>query len=188
MSRSLRGKCLVASPNLRDQNFYKTVVLVIEHGSHGAMGIVINRPSSILVSHALAKHFDLPGLPDLVFMGGPVEPEALLVLHNIPDLTEGETEISPGVLIGSSPDSFEEVMRKIAGQMEGLKFRIYSGCAGWAPQQLEGELAQGDWLPIDAPRDIPYHEDPYEIYPMLLQRVFEEHRILPHPDTDPQWN
>ncbi len=188
MTASLRGKCLVAAQHLRDPNFYKSVVLLIEHGDHGAMGLVINRPSSILVSHALAKHFELPHSRDVVYVGGPVEPAALLVLHNADDLSNEERSVCPNVYIGSSAEAFEEVVQRIASQCPELKYRIFSGCAGWSPGQLEGELARGDWYCVTPRGDVVYDQDPYELYPLLLHQVFEEHRILPHTAPNPQWN
>ncbi|MCH7689208.1 MAG: YqgE/AlgH family protein, partial [Planctomycetes bacterium] len=60
MCDSLRGQYLIAGKQLRDPNFFKTVVLIVEHGEDGAMGLVVNRPSSVTVGHALSEHFKLP--------------------------------------------------------------------------------------------------------------------------------
>ncbi|OYW24667.1 MAG: hypothetical protein B7Z55_01535 [Planctomycetales bacterium 12-60-4] len=188
MSESLRGQCLVAAKSLRDPHFFKTVVIIVEHGDHGAMGLVVNRPSSILVCNALAKHFSLPDADELVFLGGPVEPAALLILHNLEDLSEGERAVIPGVFIGSSADAFEEVVRRIGNADDTLQYRVFSGCAGWAPGQLEGEVANGDWHVVSPLADAAFCEDPYALYPRMLQRVFEEHRLLPHSSSDPAWN
>ncbi len=188
MSQSLRGQCLVAAKSLRDPHFFKTVVLIVEHGDHGAMGLVVNRPSSILVCHALPKQFELPNGGELVYVGGPVEPDALLILHNADDLSEGERPVASGVLIGSSAEAFEEVVRRIGHADAALRYRIFSGCAGWAPGQLEGEVESGDWHVAPPLPDLAYCDDPYDLYPRMLQRVFEEHRLLPHTSTDPQWN
>jgi len=188
MSEVLRGRCLIASRQLNDPNFSKTVVLIVEHGSHGAMGLVINRPSSILVSNALSKHFDLPEVSDLVYVGGPVEPAALLVLHNVSDLSGNEPEVVPDVYIGNSAESFEDVVRRVSEEDPALRFRIYSGCAGWAPGQLEGELERGDWHVATPVAQVVYHEDPYAVYELMLHRVLEERQILPPAPVDPQWN
>ncbi len=188
MPQSLRGRCLVAAPHLRDPNFFKSVVLIIEHGDHGAMGLVVNRPSTIVVSNALARHFELPDVEDLVYVGGPVEPAALLVLHNADDLAGEEREIVPGVFIGGSAEAFEEVVRRLAAHDAELQCRIFSGCAGWSPGQLEGEIARGDWYLLPAEHSVAFGDDPYDLYNRLLQRVFEQHRLLPDVQGDPQWN
>lgn len=189
MAKSLRGHCLIAAKHLRDPNFYKTVVLMIEHGQHGAMGLVINRPSSILVCHALAGHFhDLDEFEDLVYVGGPVEPSALLILHNAVDLSGGEKPVIPEVYIGNSQQAFEEVVHRAARRDETLKFRVFSGCAGWAPGQLEGELAQGDWYVLPAEPDWVYQDDPYSLYEQALQEVARSCRIVKEECPHPQWN
>lgn len=188
MTKSLSGQCLVASKHLRDPNFYKSAVLIVEHGSHGAMGLIINRPSSVLVRHALSEFFDLQAVKQPVYMGGPVEPRALLVLHNLRELAANERPVVPGVYIGNSENAFKEVMERASDGAHGLAFRIFSGCAGWAPNQLEGELERGDWHLAPACRELVFHDDPYEIYDAVMQKVFEANRLVPHTCRNPQWN
>jgi putative transcriptional regulator len=189
MAKSLRGQCLVAAKHLRDQNFYKTVVLIIEHGQHGAMGLVINRPSSLLVCHALAGHFQgLAELDDLVYFGGPVEQSALLMLHNAADLSGGDKPVVPEVFIGNSQHAFEEVVQRAGRRDPSLKFRVFSGCAGWAPGQLEGELARGDWYLFPASHQLVYHEDPYSLYEQVLQKVARQYRVVEAECPHPHWN
>src|SRR4029079_3436482 len=113
--------------------------------AEGAMGLVVNRPSSVTVAHALSEHFKLPETDDLVYVGGPVEPSALFVLHNSEELSADETAVVPGVYVGSSAHVFQTVVRQAAEGDPDLRFRIFSGCAGWGPGQLDGEVARGDW-------------------------------------------
>jgi putative transcriptional regulator len=188
MPESLRGNCLIAAKRLRDPNFYKTVVLMVEHGSDGAMGLVINRPSSVTVAHALSEHFNLPETDDLVYVGGPVEPSALFILHNSFELDRKESPLIPGVFVGSSADVFEEIVRSSAAGNPDLLFRIYSGCAGWAPNQLEGEIARGDWHSHPAEADAIFGHDPYMVWDKMIAKVYESNRILPLPAGNPEWN
>ncbi len=141
MNNSLRGQFLIANKHLKNTNFYKTVVLIVEHGDDGAMGVVVNRPSSVKVAHALAEHFDLPDDDNVVYLGGPVEPGALFILHNAPQLDENEKPVVPGLYVASSAEIFENIVQAAAGGEVGLNYRVFCGCAGWAPGQLEGELA-----------------------------------------------
>ena len=181
MTESLRGRFLIAAKRLRDDNFYKTVVLLLEHGEQGAMGLVINRPSSIRVSHALAGHFTLPDTEDVVFGGGPVELSALVILHDDSTLQEEGTPILPGLFVGGSPDAFERVIGESAnGDSMKHCFRVFSGYSGWGAGQLEGEVDRGDWLTHPACRELVFHSDPYAIYDLLLQKFYEANHILPH--------
>ena len=188
MPDAYRGKCLIAGKRLRDLNFFKTVVLVVEHGSEGAMGLVVNRPSSVSVAHALSEHFNLPETNDLVYLGGPVEPSNLFILHNAADVDENEEPVVPGLYAGSSPEIFETIVRSAAANDHTLQFRIFSGCAGWAPGQLEGEIARGDWYVHPAVAGLVFHENPYEVWDETLRMFHESNRTLPQPPEDPQWN
>ncbi len=183
----LRGKFLIAGKNLRDPNFFKTVVLMVEHGEQGAMGLVINRPSSVGVSHALSEHFNLPTMEDLVFVGGPVEPSALFIIHNDGVLDTSEREVVPDVFVGSSPSVFESIVAQVADGDHSLRFRIFSGCAGWGPGQLESEMARGDWHIIDATSLLTFHEDPYDMWDDAMRTFQQFHQLLPV-RANPEWN
>ena len=188
MSDSLCGKFLIAGKRLRDENFYRTVVLMVEHGDEGAMGIVVNRPSSICVAHALSEHFQLPETGDVVHIGGPVEPTALFILHSACELDESERSVVPGVYVGSSAEAFERIVRSAAEGNSDLQFRIFSGCAGWGPGQLEGELSRGDWYLHPATAKLVFDADPYSLWDCMVRKVHESHRILPHAVKNPEWN
>lgn len=188
MSQSLRGKFLIASSKLRDPNFFKTVVLIVEHGPDGAMGLVVNRPSSVTVSHALSGHLDLPETENLVYAGGPVEPAALFILHDASELDPSESPVLPGLYVGSSADVFETIVRAGIEDPARLRFRVYFGCAGWGPNQLEGELERSDWLTLPATLDRIFPQDPYPLWDELLAECFESNRMFPHRCDNPEWN
>ncbi|MCA8995789.1 MAG: YqgE/AlgH family protein [Planctomycetaceae bacterium] len=188
MEDSLRGQFLIATPRLRDPNFFKTAVLMIEHGEEGAMGLVVNRPSSMTVAQALTGHLDLPEHDDLVFDGGPVEPNALFIVHNCPNLDPNERPIVPGVYMGSSAKVFEDAVCDGPNGPHQLEFRLYCGCAGWAPGQLEGELSRGDWLVVPGDSDSVFTDQPYRLWDQLLNKSYEANRLLPHICDNPELN
>jgi putative transcriptional regulator len=179
MFDSLRGQFLIAARHLRDPNFYKTVVLIVEHGSDGAMGLVVNRPSSVTVANVLSEHFDLPETDDLLYFGGPVEPSHLFILHNSAHFDQLERPVVPDLYVGSG-DVFQPILRSASNGDPDLQYRIFSGCAGWAPGQLEGELERGDWLLYPADSIPLFCADPYEFWEGLLQKVQQLRSILPH--------
>src|SRR6266571_3926577 len=90
---SLRGKLLVSSPSLHDPNFRKTVVLIAHHDEDGAMGLVLSRPSDVPGTEAAPGLDGLPGAEGPVFVGGPVEPTALMVLAEFADVDEAAAPI-----------------------------------------------------------------------------------------------
>lgn len=188
MLDSLRGQFLVAGRNLRDQNFFKTIVLMVEHDGSGAMGLVVNRPSAMPVSQALFPHFEIPETEEVVFAGGPVDERALFVLHNQPKFMGGESAVVPGMYIGTSAEVFEEVIHAVEAGGSDLRFRIFAGCAGWGPGQLEEELSRGDWYLHPASAEHVFNEDPYELWDVIVKQLGERNSILPDSPADPEWN
>lgn len=184
---NIKGQFLVAAKHLLDPNFFKTVVLMVEHGENGAMGVVINRPSDIAVSHALSGHLDVHHLGDPVYFGGPVEPGGLIVLHDRADLSESDAVI-PGVYVPTRADVFEEVIRAAEDDQSSTTFRVYSGCAGWSSGQLESEIERGDWYQVPAESGIVFSDDPYSIWEESLNRVASENAIIDQRVEHPELN
>jgi putative transcriptional regulator len=187
--QSLRGHFLVAARHLNDPNFFKTVVLIIDHNDEGAMGLVVNRPSSLSVANALSHEFDLSTSMEMVHCGGPVDEKALFILHNCDDDEECcQRTVAPGVLTVGDVEEFHKVLGAVEAGQQHVSYRIFHGCAGWSPEQLEGEIDRGDWLVLPASSDFTFHEDPYELWDVCLASVFRENRILPHTVRNPEWN
>lgn len=184
---SLRGQFLIAKPHIRDSNFFKSVVLMVEHNEEQAMGLVVNRPSSTTVAKALNGHMEATE-DALVYVGGPVEPAALFILHNAAHLDPGEEAVVEDILVGSSAEVFEQVVEAAEDEDRGIRFRVYAGCSGWGPGQLEGELARGDWFLFPGSEEMVFHDDPYVVWESLVTAVQQAHRILPHPTDNPEWN
>lgn len=171
---SLAGQFLIASPEMRDPRFAQTVLVMIRHDRHGAMGIVINRPAGNL---DLARLLDAIGekgegatgaVP--VFQGGPVQIELSFVLHS-GDYRQAETrDVASGVAMTAAPAIF----RDIATRASPNKYLIMFGYAGWGPGQLEAELAQNAWFtaPID-PRLV-FDEDRDKVWERAMERRTRE--------------
>lgn len=188
MAQSLSGQFLISAKQLRDPNFFRSVVLMVEHGSNGAMGLVVNRPSSISVSAALEDHFKIPENDEKVYIGGPVDQEALFILHNFSALDGSEAPLVSGLFVGSNAEIFEQVVQSSLDGDERIKYRILAGCAGWGPKQLEDELGRGDWLVTPASVDFIFHEDPYTIWDSLTKGVSLPPHIAPGVHGNPEWN
>lgn len=184
---NFRGQLLIAAKHLLDPNFFKAVVLMVEQGDNGAMGVVINRPSDVAVSHALSGHLDVEGLEGPVYFGGPVEPGGLIVLHDRSDLSESEAVI-PGVYVPTQAEVFEEVIRAAESDGNSTTFRVYSGCAGWSPGQLESEVERGDWYALPAEAEVVFSDDPYSIWEQATNEVAASHRFIDQSVDNPELN
>lgn len=188
-SELLKGQFLVAARQLNDPNFYKTVVLIVEHSDEGAMGLVVNRPSSLSVTTALSHEFDLSNNDELVHVGGPVDRDALFMLHSGEDLDCCDRQVAPGIMTVADHDTFATIIRSAHnGKRPELAYRIFHGCAGWAPEQLEGEIARGDWLTVPATADATFVDDPYQVWDAAIARIFKANRLVPQSVKNPEWN
>ena len=138
--RSLRGQLLVAGPALLDPNFRRTVVLLGEHGEDGAMGLVLNRVSDVTVADAVPPIADLVGDGELVHVGGPVQPQAVVVLADFVEPHRAGALVldTIGFLPGDVDDETD------LGELRTV--RVYAGYAGWGPGQLEDELDEQSWV------------------------------------------
>jgi putative transcriptional regulator len=181
---TLRGQLLVAGPRLLDPNFHRTVVLVAEHGDEGAMGVVLNRPSSVSVEEAVPPLSGLDGLPEdgePVYVGGPVQPEAIVVLGEFAEPERAETLVfdSIGFLPAEAdPDSIGELIRS----------RVFAGYAGWAAGQLESELEDDSWIVEHAVPDDVFTEAPESLWSGVLHRKGGPFAVLALMPPDPSLN
>jgi putative transcriptional regulator len=144
-----KGVFLVASPSLIDPNFRQTVVLVVEHGPGGTLGIIVNRSTRVLLSEALPDLTVLKGTTHRLYAGGPVEPNRLLLLFRQKEPPAGSRLVFDGVYVGDTP----KILERILTQAKPTEtFRAFAGFARWAPGQLKYEVRQGAWaiLPPDS--------------------------------------
>ncbi len=153
---SLAGALLLASPHLLDPNFFRSVVLILEHDEAGALGVILNRPSTSGVDEAMPEWAPLLAEPSVVFIGGPVQPEAAVGLARGLD---GSSVAGIGVVdLSASP-----------GEM-AVPVRIYSGYAGWGAGQLETELEDGGWIIAGAQVDDVFAAKPGLLWAEVLKR------------------
>lgn len=149
--RPRSGRLVVATPSLVDPNFRHSVVLLLEYGEEGALGVVVNRPSEVPVADALPGWDRLAADPPLVFVGGPVQQQALIGL--------GRRQPGAGPQEGwqAITDDVGVVdLERDPLAVDGLdRVRLFAGYAGWAPGQLDAEIQSGSWFVLDAePADV----------------------------------
>ncbi len=188
MPVSLQGSFLVAANQLRDPNFYRSVILMLEHSPESAMGLIVNRPTAITVGKVLAQHSPVNCLAQPVYQGGPVSENSLFVLHNNVSLVKQDQEIAPGVFLVGSEDSFDELIRKELPTDKGIQFRLVCGYAGWGAGQLEEEIRRGDWHVVPADGSLVLEEDPYGLWEVCTRKFNRATRVLPHDVRNPEWN
>ncbi|MBT8192738.1 MAG: YqgE/AlgH family protein [Acidimicrobiia bacterium] len=153
---SLAGVLLVAAPNLLDPNFFRSVVLILEHTEEGAVGVIINRPTTSPLGDELPEWEALLAQPEVVFVGGPVQPDNAVGLA---EGVDGSSLAGVGIVDLSAPP----------GELTA-PVRIYAGYAGWGPGQLEAELVEGGWIvALAEPEDV-FAVEPGTLWRDVLRR------------------
>jgi putative transcriptional regulator len=141
---------LIAMPQLGDPNFHRSVVLMIEHGDGGAMGLVVNRASNLTLKDlARGQQLKVARMIETqsVMVGGPVEPQRGFILHDSEVVVE-KHEVLPGLYLSVTLDALEPLLSEGTARL-----RFCLGYSGWAPKQLEKEISAGAWLFTEAAGD-----------------------------------
>ena len=171
---TLTGSFLMASNQIQDLGFAKTVIYIVKHDERGAMGIIINRPRNKV---SLAEISEMMGWEELstnetqldVFYGGPVESRRSFFLHSSDVLLETSFIVDQGVAFTTDPGLLKSIT-----QGQGPKNHIFAlGYAGWLPNQLETEIARGSWLTQKADLLSLFSNEPEKIWGILVgKRIF----------------
>jgi putative transcriptional regulator len=179
---SIRGQLLIAGPTLLDPNFWRTVVLVVEHTDDGALGLVLNRPSETTIAEAVPQLEELVDADQRVYVGGPVQPSSVIVLAEFEDPTDAALIAFDDIgVLGTGP-SLEETAAGVR------RSRAFVGHAGWGPGQLDEELERGDWILERAAREDAFSEEPDEQWPMVLTRKGGRYALIARMPPDPSVN
>jgi putative transcriptional regulator len=180
---SLRGKLILAGPKLKDPNFDRAVVLITEHTEEGAMGLVLNRPSETTVGEAVPDLAWVAETEELVYVGGPVAPNGVIVLAEWADPAQAVVLVDDD--LGFVPGDAED-QDALAAAI--VRARVYAGHAGWGPGQLEDELAEEAWIVEPPRRDELFSEDADALWPAVLRRMGREFALLSTMPPDPSLN
>jgi putative transcriptional regulator len=172
----LVGHLLVATPRLADPNFSRRVVLVLDHGGHGALGVVIDRPGGVAVGELLPQWQPLATPPAELFTGGPVARNALIGLVRLASrevATDGAIALvgwrtlvdadRPVGTVDLAADPTDLQQSIVAA-------RLFSGYAGWDSGQLEAEIDEGSWYVVRAEARDPISADPEGLWRRVLRR------------------
>lgn len=179
---SRQGRLLVAAPALEDPNFRRTVVLMLEHSAEGALGLVLNRPTPLVSREALPGALaELMPAAERVFHGGPVQPDAVILLADFEDpsraaaITFGSVGIVTPDGEGGSP-----------GQVRAI--RAFGGYAGWGGGQLERELREEAWVDVAPDADDVFTDDHLGLWGRVLERKGGSWRLIARMPEDPSQN
>ena len=177
----LTGRLLLSNATLFDPNFRRTVVLIGHHDEDGAVGVVLNRPLGLPVDTAVPPLSDLVAVGDELFEGGPVQPDAAVVIAEFSDPTRASL-VAFGA-IGFLPDEMDTEDRDAI-----VRARIFAGYSGWGPGQLEDELAEDAWLVTEATDEDVFTQEPERLWERVVRRLGPGYAILRTMPIDPSAN
>lgn len=164
-ARLAKGQFLVASRSLRDPNFAETVILLVDYDREGgAIGVVVNRPTAVALIDALPEVRELRPRKDVVYLGGPVALDRMLLLMRTGQQPPQSLRVFDRVFASGSLDALRRSMAR------GDSIRAYAGYAGWGPGQLDREVSRGDWFIGPADSDAVFSERPAAVWGDLIER------------------
>jgi putative transcriptional regulator len=183
---ALVGRLLVATPLLEDPHFRRTVVLLLDHGDEGAVGVVLNRPSEVPVGEVLGAWEAVVAGAPVLWYGGPVGTDAALALATPRPGAAHPTGFRAVGVDGLGLVDLDEDPQLVRSDLAAI--RVYAGYSGWAAGQLEDEVAEGAWYVVDALPSDPFTDIPDALWRLVLRRQGGELAFVATFPDDPEMN
>ena len=180
---SLKGQLLLDNGRLQGSFFHRTVLLICQHDAEGAFGLMINHPIGNKVGDAITAN-----LPDRLkgqelFIGGPVQPQALSFLHS--DTFMPEANVMANLNLDHSLDALVDIGDSFSATQ---LVKIFAGYAGWSPGQLDDEMKRSTWLTHPASLELVFHARPEDLWTLILKEKGWQYRLLSQQPEDLSFN
>lgn len=162
------GRILISVPYYNDTFFNRSVVLLTDYEGDHIAGLILNRRLTYTVCQLVdGIHSDAP-----MFLGGPVLPTALFLLHTF-ESCKDSARIAPGIYVG-----YDQVLLALIehNAIPTLKYRFMMGYSGWSPGQLEGELARNMWVVGNPTPELVFHTEPDKMWKKAVQVLGKDYR------------
>ncbi len=177
------GRFLISEPFMYDQNFQRTVVLLVEHGPTGSLGFVMNRQLEVSIQEIIE---DFPTVECPVFMGGPVEQSTLHYVHRLGDELPHSRKVTAEIYWGGSFEVLKEKLEK--GEVDKHDILFFVGYSGWAPGQLEQELERKSWIVAPEDPTFIFRNDYQDLWRTVLQSMGTKYKVIANYPVDPRLN
>ena len=181
----LAGRLLVATPQIEDGTFRRSVILLLHHDEDGAQGVVLNHPLDAAIDSVLPGWQAVATKPQTMFQGGPVELNSAIGLVTVP----GDQQEPLGVkhlFGGMGLVDLDAPPNLVAPEVAGM--RIFAGYAGWAGAQLENELRRGDWYVVESEARDAFTTQPQLLWSQVLARQNDNLKLVASFPDDPTMN
>lgn len=181
--KSLKGQLLLDGGKLHGSFFHRSVVLICQHDSEGAFGLILNRASDSKVGQALVANLSETVKEQALFVGGPVQPGTLSFLHT--DAFIPEPNVMFNLSLGHSLDALMDLSESYSGTQ---KLKLFAGYSGWTAGQADQEMARNDWLVHPASLDLVFYQQPEQLWRKILLQKDDRCRLLAESPDDLSWN
>lgn len=179
-----KGDLLISEPFLADPNFVRTVIYLCEHNEEGSFGFVLNKPAKLHLNELLEGVGDRE---DDIYIGGPVQQNALQFIHKKDGLIEGGSEVKDGIYWGGN---FEQMLPMMEGDLiKAIDIKFFVGYSGWAAGQLKSELELNAWI-ISRNVDIEqiFDTNVRSLWKEVLHTMGGKYKIVANFPVDPRLN
>lgn len=163
-----KGMLLVAGPHMLHPSFAQSVVLLVDVGEYGVLGLIINRATEYSLAEVIPALKDNANAVDLLYLGGPVVTESVSMLMQYEQARQDVHRVFGDVYFSTRFPELEANLKKPDHQR---RLRVYAGQAGWAPGQLQDELKRGDWYLLGADAELVFNTEPESIWHQLIRSV-----------------
>ncbi len=161
-----KGKILIADPFLKGPYFSRSIVLITEHGSKGAVGFVLNKSSNLYPDEVINEILSFEGE---LYIGGPVASDTLHFIHTLGNIIPGSIQITPGIYWGGDFEQLKLLINDNKANAQQVKF--FAGYSGWSTGQLEGEIDEKSWIVAEIDDDIIMDRNIDDIWKKTMQSL-----------------
>ncbi len=182
-AKSLKGQLILDQGKLRGSFFHRGVILICEHDSEGAFGLVLNHSTKNKVGDAVVAKLPEALKEQQLYLGGPVQPQALSFLHN--DAYLPDANVLPNLNLGHSLDSLLDIADSFSSTQ---RVKIFAGYAGWSPGQLDGEMERDTWMTHPASLELIFHPQPEDLWQVILREKGWKYKLIAEAPDDASWN
>lgn len=165
-----KGRLLVATRKLKDPIFAKSVILLLSYNTHGALGLIVNKPTRLQLSKAFPEIKGIKSIRDTVYLGGPVEGNLIFILLRTQKQPKDAHLVFEHIYYSTDKGILKRIIKAKRGERE---FRVFAGYSGWAKGQLDREIMRGSWYVLDADPDIIFNTEPSKVWETLIRKGTE---------------
>ncbi len=181
--KSLKGQLILDNGKLSGSFFHRTVILICQHDEEGAFGLVLNRSTDSKVGDALVAQLPEKIKEEPLFLGGPVQPQALSFL--LSDVFIPDANVLPNLSLNHSLDTLLELGDSFSATQ---RLKIFAGYSGWSPGQLDDEMKRDTWMTHPASADLVFYPEPGKLWQFILRQKGWKYRLIADAPEDPSLN